>query len=118
MRIIALFSVAAALAAVPPAHASDRIGLNASHVRLAVSRDGTRALVTFVAQGKTRHVLVWGAVNALPPSDTVRQVRFTIDWTGGGGAFGHPIWRGFRRGRGAKHRPQPGRLRAAVQGTR
>jgi len=95
MRIVALLSLVAALAAVPAAHASDRIALNASHVRLAVSKDGKRALVTFVAQGRTRHVLVWGAVNALPPSDTVPQVRFTIDWTGGWETFGHTIWRSF-----------------------
>ena len=59
MRIVALLALAAALLAAPPAYASDRIGLNASHVRLAVSKDGKRALVTFVAQGKTRHILVW-----------------------------------------------------------
>ena len=49
----------------PAARASDRIGLNASNVRLAVSPDGKRALVTYRAQGRTRHVLVWGAANAL-----------------------------------------------------
>src|SRR5437879_13856245 len=95
MRIVALLSLVAALAAVPAAHASDRIALNASHVRLAVSKDGKRALVTFVAQGRTRHVLVWAAVNALPPCDTVPQRRFTIDWSGGSVPFGLSLWRAF-----------------------
>jgi hypothetical protein len=95
MRFLALLALAAALIAASAAQASDRIGLNASKVRLAVSKDGKRALVTFVAQGKTRHVLVWGAVNALPPSETVPQVRFRIDWTGGWETYGHTIWRSF-----------------------
>jgi hypothetical protein len=95
MRSLRLLAIAAVLVAAPAAHASDRIGLNASHVRLAVSKDGKRALVTFVAQGKTRHVLVWGAINALPPSETVPQVRFRIDWTGGWETYGHTIWQRF-----------------------
>jgi hypothetical protein len=85
----------AVLVLAPAAHASDRIGLNASNVRLAVSRDGARALVTFRAQGRTRHVLAWGAVNALPPSETVSQVRFKIDWTGGWETYGRTVWQTF-----------------------
>ena len=37
-----------------------------------------RSLVTFVAQGKTRHVLVWGAVNALPATDTLNRARTAL----------------------------------------
>jgi hypothetical protein len=44
--------------------------------------DGT-ALVTYRARGKTRHVLVWGAINALTPSSGKPQVRFKLDYTGG-----------------------------------
>ncbi len=91
----ALVLALAVLSLAPAAHASDRIGLNASNVRLAVSRDGGRAIVTFVAQGRTRHVLAWGAVNALSPNRDVPQVRFRIDWTGGWETYGHTIWRGF-----------------------
>ena len=65
------------------AAASDRLALNASHVRLAVSADGEMAVVTYRQSGRVRHALVWGAINALPPSETVSQVRFKIDWTGG-----------------------------------
>jgi hypothetical protein len=35
---------------------------------------------------------VWGAVNALPPSQTVPQVRFKIDWTGGWATHGNGRW--------------------------
>ena len=84
-----------ALVAAATGSASDRIGMNASHVRLAVSPDGKTALVTFRAQGRTRHVLAWGAVNALPPNPDVPQARFRIDWTGGWAAYGHTIWQTF-----------------------
>jgi len=92
---VAVALAAAALAAVPLATASDRVALNATRVRIAVSADGNRAMVTYLQAGKTRHALVWGAVNALPPSETVPQVRFKIDWTGGWETYGHTIWRQF-----------------------
>ncbi len=87
--------VLAVLVAAPPALASDRVGLNASDVALAVSKDGKRAIVTYRSGGSTRHVLVWGAVNALPPSETVPQVRFHMDFTGGWRTYGHTIWQHF-----------------------
>jgi hypothetical protein len=90
-----LIALAFALVAAPGANASDRLALNASHVRLAVSADGARALVTYVQAGKTRHALVWGAINALPPSQEVPQVRFKIDWTGGWATYGHTVWQRF-----------------------
>lgn len=74
---------AATVAAAPFAAASDRLALNASKVALAVSADGTTAVVSYRSGGRLRHALVWGAQNALPPSEAVPQVRFKIDWTGG-----------------------------------
>ena len=73
----------------PAAHASQLIDRNAVGAALAVSDDGT-ALVTYRAGGRVRHVLAWGAVNALPPSTTRRQVAFRLDYSGGRGA-----WRSF-----------------------
>src|SRR5213078_2070103 len=55
------------------ASASDRLDVNASHVRLAVNKSGL-AMVTYRARGRTVHAIVWGATNALPPSQTVPQV--------------------------------------------
>jgi hypothetical protein len=90
-----LFALVLALLAAPAAAASDRLAVNASHVRLAVSQDGKRALVTYSQAGKTRHALVWGAINALPPSEEIAQVRFKIDWTGGWETYGHTVWQHF-----------------------
>src|SRR5437868_14934517 len=95
MRRLPVLMLALALFAVPTARASDRIGLNAAHAKLAVSADGKRALVTFSMDGKTRHVLACGAINALPPSETMPQVRFTFDWTGRRKTYGHTVWQHF-----------------------
>jgi hypothetical protein len=93
---VVVFLTILALVEVPAATASDRVALNATGVRLAVSASGGQALLTYRQNGKTRHALVWGAVNALPPSETVPQVRFTIDWTGGWETYGHTTWQRFR----------------------
>jgi hypothetical protein len=97
LRVIrkCFIALAFALVAAPGANASDRLALNASHVQLAVSADGERALVTYVQGGRTRHALVWGGVNALPPSAETPQVRFKIDWTGGWATYGHTVWQHF-----------------------
>jgi hypothetical protein len=95
MRFGLVLAILAAVIAAPESFASDRIGLNASNVQLAVSTDGKRALVTDRAHGGTRHVLVWGAANALAPNPDVPQARFRIDWTGGWETYGHTIWRTF-----------------------
>jgi hypothetical protein len=96
MRIVVLTACAAAsLLAASRACASGRLDLNASAVRLAVSRDGGTALVTYRANGRVRHVLVWGAVNARQPSPASPQVRFRIDWTGGWARYRHTVWQRF-----------------------
>jgi hypothetical protein len=78
-----VIAAAVALVCAPGAWASERLALNARRVRLAVSADSQTAVVSYIQGGRPRHVLVWGAVNALPPSETVPQVRFRIDWSGG-----------------------------------
>ncbi len=65
------------------ASASTLFARNATDVKLSVSADGNRALVTYDVDGKQKHTLVFGAVNALAPSATAPQVEFTIDYTGG-----------------------------------
>ena len=74
------------------AAASDRLALNAAHVSLAVSADGKTAVVSYRSGRAVRHALVWGAVDALPPSQSVPQVRFKIDWTGGWETHGNARW--------------------------
>src|SRR5438067_9537735 len=75
------------------ASASDLLDLNATHVSLAVH--GRTALVTYEARGATRHVLVWGASNALPPSSGKPQVRFRRDYSGGLHSRHRAAWIGF-----------------------
>src|SRR5437879_10999332 len=95
MRLVLALAVAAVLALAGSAAAADRLGVNASNATLAVSKDGKTVLVTFTSGGKVRHVLVWGAVNALPASQTVPQVRFKLDFSGGWGTQHKLVWKTF-----------------------
>jgi hypothetical protein len=56
---------------------------------LQVDRAG-HALVTFEDKGKVRRLLVYGAINALPPTPGGRQVAFTVDYSGGWKALKTP----------------------------
>jgi hypothetical protein len=91
-RIVLSAALTAACVLVSGAAASDRLAVNASHVTLAVSADGKTAVATYRSGGVLRHALVSGAVNALPPSQSVPQVRFKIDWTGGWQTHGNARW--------------------------
>jgi hypothetical protein len=78
----------------PSGRASERVDVNAAGVRLAVNAHGT-ALVTYRARGRTFHLLVWGAVNARPPSQAVPQVHFGFDWSGGWKTRHRLVWKHF-----------------------
>jgi hypothetical protein len=94
--LIVIALVTAALAVVAPsALASERVDVDATGVRLAVNTRGT-AMVTYHARGRTFHLLVWGAVNARPPSQTVRQVHFRFDWSGGWKSRHRLVWKSFK----------------------
>jgi hypothetical protein len=75
------------------ASASDLLELNASNVSLSVH--GGTALITYRARGTTRHVLAWGAVNALTPSSGKPQVRFKHDYSGGLHSLHRAAWVSF-----------------------
>jgi hypothetical protein len=82
------------------AAASETLGdLNISNVSLAANADG-EALITYTQQdGGVRHVLAWGAINALPPSQAVPQVRFQMDYSGGLAKYKNPgYWKRFENG--------------------
>jgi hypothetical protein len=81
------------LVAAPRASASDLLDLNATDVRLAVH--GGTALVTYQRSGATRHVLVWGAINARTPDPNRPQVRFKHDYSGGLRSQHRAVWVGF-----------------------
>ncbi len=85
--VVALVALAsAALVPAPSGRASQLVDRNATHVRLEVDRDG-RALLTYRVGGAVRHVLAWGAVNAVAPSARTPQVAFALDYSGAHGAF-------------------------------
>jgi hypothetical protein len=83
------------LAAAGTASASQLLARNATGVRIAVNASG-QALVTYRAQARTWHVLVWNAINARAPSAVTPQVRFRIDRSGGWKTYGKTIWKTFR----------------------
>ena len=99
LRYVAFFVLVTALS-VPatPVSASEPLwDANVKFLSLEVNRKG-EALVSYrLASGKLRNVLVWGAINARAPSETVPQVRFKWDYAGGWGKYRKgKYWRRFR----------------------
>src|SRR5215469_1464694 len=76
----------AALAAAPTAAGSQLIDRNAQGVKLEVDAKG-EAMLTYTAGGKLKHVLAWGAVDAIPPTQDAKQVAFSLDYSGGYGKY-------------------------------
>jgi hypothetical protein len=77
------------------ANASDLIDRNATGVKLAVDSKG-EALLTYTASGKLKHVLAWGAVNALAPTRGRTQTSFKLDYSGGYGTYKQDYWKTFK----------------------
>jgi hypothetical protein len=78
----------------PAATASQLIDRNSSAVTLQVNAHG-EALISYRADGKLRHVLAWGAVNAIAPTRSRPQVAFKLDYAGGWGKYHSAYWRSF-----------------------
>jgi hypothetical protein len=95
-RLLISFALAALLAAglATPANASQLVDRNAWAIRLAVNVHG-EALVTYRTGRRVRHVLAWGAINARPPTRSVRQVKLRLDYAGGWGKYHRLLWRHF-----------------------
>ena len=96
-RLALVLAVATLLASLcaQTAGASQLIARNARGVKLEVNAKGI-ALLTYRAQGHTQHVLAWGAINAIAPTETRSQVAFRVDYSGGWGSQGYAVWKGFR----------------------
>ena len=92
MRVFLAAAVMLAFAAAP-AHSSQLIDHDATNVKLAVNAKG-EALVTYTAAGKLKHVLAWGAVNAIAPTTARAQVALKLDYAGGNplDTFGRNIY--------------------------
>jgi hypothetical protein len=93
-----LLCVALATVLLPAsASASELIDRNAGNVTLKVDRKG-QALLGYTARGKRWNVLAWGAVNALAPTASHRQVQFKLDYSGGWGTYKRNVWKTVRNG--------------------
>ncbi len=78
---------------------------NTSSESIVVSASG-KAVVTYHGQGGRKRVLVWGAVNARTPSSAGTHTAFRVDYSGGWGAFGRPVWKTLRNACGPYRGPQ------------
>jgi hypothetical protein len=92
-HIAAVFGAALVLAG--PASASELIDRNATSVKLAVDASG-KALLTYRKGGSVRRVLTWGAVDAIAPTTSRRQLEFKLDYSGGWGTHRKAVWKTFR----------------------
>src|SRR5689334_1333500 len=93
-----LAALVAALAFAPTALGAEALSdTNVKNLTLAVNAKG-EALVSYTrTNGQPRHVLVWGALNALPPSADVPQVQFKWDYAGGWKKYKNArYWKTFR----------------------
>jgi hypothetical protein len=72
--------VAFVLWPVATASSSELFARDATNVKLAVSANGQKALLTYKVNGATKRALVWGAVNALAPSASTPQVQFNLKY--------------------------------------
>ena len=89
LRLLVPLGVIIACTFAAPALASEALtDPNVTFKSLAVNTKG-EAVVTYTrSDGKVRHVLAWGALNANTPVDpAVRQVRFKWDYAGGWGKY-------------------------------
>jgi hypothetical protein len=77
------------------ARASELIDRNAAGISFGVNAKG-EALVSYHADGKSKHVLVWGALNAIAPTRSRPQLSFKLDYSGGYGKYKQDYWKTFK----------------------
>jgi hypothetical protein len=97
-----------------PAYGSQLVDRNASNVKLAANANG-EALLTYSAGGQVKHVLAWGAVNAIAPTSAHQQVKFSLDYAGGYGKYHRDYWKTFGTSCGSYDGPPLGWLVAACK---
>jgi hypothetical protein len=103
-RVSLLLVVLLAAAFAASANASTLVDRNAKGVKIAINAKG-EALVTYSAAGKAKHVLAWGAVNAIAPNKAAKQVDFKLDYAGGWGKYHKNYWQTFQGSCGAYDGP-------------
>jgi hypothetical protein len=95
LRLAIPVAIACALLLPGGAPAAQLIDRDAVGLQLAVDGKG-EALLTYRTHGLLRHVLVWGAINALPPTAGGPQVKFKVDYSGGWGTYRTLYWKRFQ----------------------
>ena len=103
-RVPLVFLVVVAAVYASTANASQLIDRNARDIKLAINAKG-EALITYQSQGKVKHVLAWGAINAIAPTRTRKQVEFKLDYAGGWGKYRTAYWKTFHGTCGAYDGP-------------
>ena len=85
-RFLPVLLALVVLLAAAPAEASQLIDRNATEVSLKADAFG-HAVVSYTVDGRVRHVIAWGALNAktVPAQLGVPQERFRLDYSGGWG---------------------------------
>jgi hypothetical protein len=86
--------VLGALGAAGAASAAQLIDRNATGVQIKVNAKG-EAMLTYRKGGAVKHVLVWGAINALTPTAGGHQAKFKLDYSGGWGSRHTVYWKHF-----------------------
>jgi hypothetical protein len=93
-----------ALVAVGAASAAQLVDRDATGVRISLNAKG-EALLTYRKGAAVKHVLVWGAINALAPKEGTQQAKFKLDYSGGWGKYHSVYWKHFTGGCGAYDGP-------------
>jgi hypothetical protein len=88
---LSLVSASLTLMLCGSAAASQLVDRKARNVHLSVSQRGIAAL-TYTVDGVLKHVLAWGAHDAIAPTRSRAQVEFQLDYSGGSQAFGRSAW--------------------------
>ncbi|MBV8066237.1 MAG: hypothetical protein JOY73_11975 [Actinobacteria bacterium] len=94
MRVALLISLLVLLVVPGTASAAQLIDRDATDVHLSVDARG-EALLTYHRGDAVKHVLVWGAINALAPVAGAQQVKFQVDYAGGWGKYRTLYWQHF-----------------------
>ena len=101
--VVIVIALLAALAS--NASASQLVDRNATAVKLEVNSKG-EALLTYKAHGTQKHVLAWGALNAIAPTRSRPQLAFKLDYAGGWGKYHTNYWKTFKNTCGAYTGPK------------
>jgi hypothetical protein len=104
-RLPCLLVLVLAAALASSANASQLVDRNAKGVKLEVNAKG-EALLTYSARGAVKHVLAWGAVNAIAPTRSRPQVALKLDYAGGWGKYHTNYWKTFKNACGAYKGPK------------